>query len=143
MRIAKSKPSPIRSRWAIDRSTSNRTSGKQVDEEAVAERCRRGDAQQSVDFGAHRRNRPFSVGEEVTGLACVVEVQATGIRERDAPCGAMEQADSECRFQFADLLADVGLGQPQALGRAGEAAGLHDREEAQGLIETAGECFHG
>jgi hypothetical protein len=117
--------------------------GQQVGQESIAERGRRGEAEQSIDFGAHRRYGPVAVVEGVPGLAGEVEVEPAGLGQGHAPGRAMQQLHAQARLQRADLFADLGLGQAQALGGPGEAAGLDHGQQSQGLGKSLACCFHG
>jgi hypothetical protein len=58
------------------------------------------------------------------------------VGQRQAPCGAMEQAHAELRLQVRDVARDRRFRQADGVGRTDKAAGIHHGDEAGQLLEV-------
>jgi hypothetical protein len=102
---------------------------QQAGEAAVGEGVDQADGQAAGEQAADRRHR---LAPALGRLQCRPRVGEQGLAgrgERDAAAVAEEQALAELGFQAVDLLADGGLRDRDALGRAGEVAFLGDGHE--------------
>ena len=106
--------------------------------------------QDAVEGGRHEAERELALdladaarhGLHVLGarqhVACVAVEEAAGFGELERACAALEQRGAQLLFQLLDLPAQRGLGDEQALGRAGEIALFGNGDEVAQMAE-----FHG
>jgi hypothetical protein len=69
------------------------------------------------------------------GPPCTVQDELTGLGQRDAAGGAVQQLGAHLDLQPADLHGDGGLGHPQVLGGPGEPIVPDDRVEVDELAQ--------
>ena len=80
----------------------------------------------------HRLLHPRRLGEEIAGGG---QQRGAAVGQLDAASGAAKQLHAEARFEPLDLLAERGLGDPEACGRAPEVQLLGDRDEVAQVSE--------
>ena len=93
------------------------------------------DLEASADHPSANTHRRVGVVHIFQNLAAALHIFAACIGEREAACGAVQQAGVEGRFQLQHQARDHGFGGIQPLGGLHKTAGLHHGHEGLHLAK--------